>query len=128
MSREHINFQHTVDNLVNIIELGLEDGQTVRAIAEELVEHGYVKPSEPSRVWMYGKGQWDGSWVCLGGDEYGNRPLVIRLPGERALLVNLSPRLKRCYDDGTSDLLNDDQHDMIVRDGDIVFRRKDDDG
>lgn len=61
----------------------------------------YVEPEEPRRVWMYGKGRWDGPWLSLGGDEYNNRPLVIRLPGERALLVNLAPRLKRKYDDGT---------------------------
>lgn len=99
--RNHINFEWTVNNLTEIIEFELGQGRTVRDIAEELVAFGYVEPEEPRRVWMYGKGRWDGPWLSLGGDEYNNRPLVIRLPGERALLVNLAPRLKRKYDDGT---------------------------
>ncbi len=38
------------------------------------------------RFWRYERGQWSGRGVYRGGDEYGRRTLVLRLPGERALV------------------------------------------
>lgn len=38
------------------------------------------------RLWIYGKGGWDGRWPSLGSDEYGRRTLVLPLPRERALV------------------------------------------
>jgi len=37
-------------------------------------------------VWMYGAGQWDGRWLMRGGDEYDRHTLLVRLPGERAVV------------------------------------------
>jgi hypothetical protein len=37
-------------------------------------------------IWLYGPGDWDGRLLSRGGDEYGRRTLVLRLPGQRALV------------------------------------------
>ena len=47
------------------------------------------------RVWTYPKGSWSGSILSLGGDEYGNSTIVLRLPGERALIVAYNWPLRR---------------------------------
>ncbi len=38
------------------------------------------------RVWLYGKGDWDGPLLLRGDDEYGRLTLALRLPGERAIV------------------------------------------
>jgi hypothetical protein len=56
----------------------------------------------PRRIWVLSRGNWlHRGWpdkpaplIFLGGDEWGNRPLCVRLPG-RALLCVTVGRLKR---------------------------------
>lgn len=50
----------------------------------------------PRRVWMYRSG-WTGPLLYRGGDEWGNRTLAFRLPGERALVVALNIPLRRHF-------------------------------
>lgn len=46
------------------------------------------------RVWFYKDG-WSGPLIQCGGDEYGNRTVVLRLPGGRAMIVVWSIPLRR---------------------------------
>ena len=40
----------------------------------------------PGCLWTYGKGEWQGPLIYRGGDEYGRWTLVLRMPGERAIV------------------------------------------
>ena len=41
----------------------------------------------PRRIWTYPKGQWLGGPILYrGGDEYGRFTLLLRLPGQRAIV------------------------------------------
>lgn len=65
--------------------------------------------SGPRRVWILPKGSylWPGwpdeprPWVFLGGDEYGNRTLCLRLPFRAVLVVALTVPLRRTLIDPT---------------------------
>lgn len=66
----------------------------------------------PRRIWILSRGSWlsprcktdpyeplPAPPVFLGGDEFGNRPLCVRLPGHRLLCVNWRiPLLRVLYD------------------------------
>lgn len=61
----------------------------------DLDDIGDLGPDVARRFWTYGRGHWDGPLVSRGVDEYGNRTLAFRLPGERALIVALNIPLRR---------------------------------
>jgi hypothetical protein len=97
--REH-NRAMAIDTVADIIEQMIDEGEHPQAIAQDLAESGYVRVARASRAWMYGKGEWTGPLVMVGGDEYGNWTLCFRLPGQRALIVALNVPLRRRRLDG----------------------------
>lgn len=95
--REHPNREGTILRVTAILNFQIGDGDAPRTIAEELYDSGYITPDQARRFWTYPKKTWSGPLITRGHDEFGNRPFVFRLPGNRALLAVLTPRIKKVY-------------------------------
>lgn len=90
--REDSGFRYSLDEALAVAGLTLTE----------------LEPDTPRRIWLLGPGQWlsprcrtepleflPAPPVFLGGDEFGNRPVCVRLPGGRLLCVNWRVPLRR---------------------------------